>query len=173
MPPLQQLFQTTLDQQLNPNDRSYLFFFFPAPQSCTVILDFPVHSTPAGSTVHSFADSVQPIENRKVSILVRDMKATEHTILSVRSALSARTISLFVLAKTIVDYYCWLVWCERKILFYDQTNRLNHDIIDMRLRESGGGLAAAIPETYIRKNRIYVVYIKNILLAWVFSITHG
>jgi len=21
-------------------------------------------------------------------------------------------------AETIVDYYCWLVWCERKILFW-------------------------------------------------------
>ena len=26
--------------------------------------------------------------------------------------------SLFVSAETIVNYYCWLVWCERKILFW-------------------------------------------------------
>ena len=25
--------------------------------------------------------------------------------------------SMFILAETIVDYYCWLVWCKKKILF--------------------------------------------------------
>ncbi|XP_066319543.1 HVA22-like protein a isoform X2 [Miscanthus floridulus] len=29
-----------------------------------------------------------------------------------------KVFSLFVSAETIVDYYCWLVWCERKILFW-------------------------------------------------------
>jgi len=32
--------------------------------------------------------------------------------------MASASTSLFVSAETIVDYYCWLVWCERKILFW-------------------------------------------------------
>ena len=36
----------------------------------------------------------------------------------VRSGAIISIISLFVSVEMIVDYYCWRIWCERKILFW-------------------------------------------------------
>jgi len=56
--------------------------------------------------------------------------------------------SLFVSAEMIVDYYCWLVWCERKILFW----LIIHDRLrpsEQTIRRKPGWtlLAAALVDT--------------------------
>jgi len=53
-----------------------------------------------------------------MKIPVRSRLNVLRLLFKVAGAGWASVCSLFVSAETIVDYYCWLVWCERKIMFW-------------------------------------------------------